>query len=181
MLDRLREETSTAHAVTQQAVAALEAAGVSTAIADTLDLAWLQGFLRPITDTVARQDWFAEQVQEVYASDLLDRLADEDVAVRTEEVSAETVADLEASAIAFREQVAWLPVSEQKRLFVAFVLVIAISVLCVASVHLDGPAAEVVGNAANLLELAVGAAFVWNRLKSTTDGGDGVEDPEVAD
>ncbi|WP_432088492.1 hypothetical protein [Streptomyces sp. bgisy095] len=64
--------------MTQQALAALGAAGVSTAIADILDLAWLQGFLRPITDTVARQDWFAEQVQEVYVSDLLDRLVDED-------------------------------------------------------------------------------------------------------
>ncbi|AVI00045.1 hypothetical protein C5L38_33740 (plasmid) [Streptomyces sp. WAC00288] len=180
MLDRLREETSTAHAVTQQAVAALEAAGISTAIADTLDLSWLQGSLRPITDTVAEQDWFAEQVQEVYASDLLDRLVDEDAAEQAEEVSDETAADLEASAIAFREQVAWLPVDEQKRLFVAFVLVIAVSVLSVASVLLDGPAAEVVGNAANLLELAMGAAFIWSRLKPRTGDGDGVESPESA-
>ncbi|MFJ4343235.1 hypothetical protein [Streptomyces sp. NPDC088915] len=178
MLDRLREETSSAHAVTQQAVAALEAAGVSTAIADTLDLSWLQGSLRPVTDTVARQDWFAEQVQEVYASDLLDRLVDEGAAGQAEEISDETAADLEASAIAFQEQVAWLPIDEQKKLFVAFVIAIAASVLCLAAVLLDGPAAEVVGNAANLMGIAGGAAVAWDRLKPTPGGS--VEDPESA-
>ncbi|MFE6788222.1 hypothetical protein ACFVFF_38880 [Streptomyces sp. NPDC057680] len=154
VMDQLRAEGMIAHSVAQQSVAALEAAGVSTAIADTLDLSWLQGSLSQIADSVAQQSWFAQRVQELYASDLLDHLADEGTAGQVEEVSDEMAAALAASALAFQEQVTWLPFAEQKRLFIAFMVLVVMSLLCVAAVSLDGPGAEVLANASGILGVA---------------------------
>jgi hypothetical protein len=171
-----------APALAQQSMAALEAAGISTAIADTIDLSWLQGDLSRIVDAALPHDWFENQVRGLYTSGLLDDLDECPVADTDEEIPEDTAAALEASAAAFQEQVVYLPFAEQKKLFVSFVCAIAISLaaILVVAVQDEGKSRDVLGAVSDITGIVATAApaamMAWDRRSRRTPEGEGEGD-----
>lgn len=135
----------------------------------TVDLSNMNSALQQIAETqeLARQPWFTEQVQALYASDVLDQL-DEQTPTDTDPtpLSPEEAAELDALALAFQQN-PLLTDAQAKRLFQAYLLVLILVLWTYASVSLDGPLEETIGNAADIAGAATTAVVlttgVWKR------------------
>ncbi|MFJ9703509.1 hypothetical protein [Streptomyces fradiae] len=126
------------------------------------------------TQSLARQPWFTEGVQALYASDVLDRL-DEQTLTDPLALPAEEAADLGAVALTLQQD-PLLTDAQAKRLFQAWVCVLLFVLWAYVSVSLeDGPLTETLGSAASVAEV-VGAAtaltaLVWNRRSPRSEDG----------
>ncbi|MFI1948628.1 hypothetical protein [Streptomyces virginiae] len=144
-------------------------ADTAAALTDTVDLSWLQGSLSQITAVTAQQDWFAQNVQSLYASDWLEQVIRETSGAPPADLPAGTAADLEASAVAFQEQVQYLPLAEQKKLFLAFMCAIAISLGLVLAVAVqdNDTAKDVLGSVGDMVGVVGGvvglSVYAWSR------------------
>ncbi|MFI1155072.1 hypothetical protein [Streptomyces sp. NPDC020817] len=153
-------------------------ADTAAALTDTVDLSWLQGSLSQITAVTAQQDWFAQHVQSLYSSDWLEQLISETSAAPPTDLPAGTAADLEASAVAFQEQVQYLPLAEQKKLFLAFMCAIAISLGLVLAVAVqdNDTAKDVLGSVGDMIGVVGGvvslSVYAWSRRTQLGDNDD---------
>ncbi|MFI8966944.1 hypothetical protein ACIGO8_33090 [Streptomyces sp. NPDC053493] len=161
--------------------------GVSTAsyaIEEALDLSWLQGSLAHVSEAALPRDWFSQQVQGIYASDWLGALVDGGPPEQPVEVPSETLVDLRASAEAFQQEVAYLPLGEQKKLFLAFVcaIVVALGLLLAVAVQDQGEASDILGSVSDIIGVAGTVAplamLAWDRRRGHTREGDDAETPE---
>ncbi|MFD3719993.1 hypothetical protein [Streptomyces sp. NPDC058674] len=128
-LTALADVTSTLHDNIDWAAASPALTALADVTSTIHDLSWLQGSLSSILAVTERRDWFTQQVQTLYTSDWMDELIREPPTEPPANVPTETAAELEASAAAFQEQVQYLPLAEQQRLFLAFMGAVGIS-LC---------------------------------------------------
>ncbi len=105
----------------------------------------------------------------LYASNWLDQLISETPADPSAEVPAGASAELEASAAAFQEQVQYLPLAEQKKLFLAFMGAVGISLCLVLAVAVQDNAAakDVLGSAGDITGIVsvvvAGSLAAWGR------------------
>ncbi|UUU37989.1 hypothetical protein [Streptomyces sp. NBC_00162] len=168
----MEAEVAPARTMMQRTLTAL-----APALSTLADMNSVRTALQQATETVAfsQQEWFMDGVQTLYASDLLDRL-DDDARVEPAAVpSAEETAELDEVAQAF-QCADFLTPAQAKRLYIAYLCCLVLTLWALAAVSAEGPAQDTLGSAADIsgvvAVVAPVAVWLWNRRSprsSTTD------------